>query len=151
MKKTSVLLIFFLFQQSVFAQKDQYYDFIKTWNFIKYYHPDVASRKIDADSLFLVNVKNISSQDNFNSIVEKLTGKLNKKFTSSVVAETSHDVFTKNQNFNWFQKNRKISSENKEVLNSIYNHRYNFEDLSKRKIGKRGEKISISKNRKYFH
>jgi len=83
MKKTSVLLIFFLFQQYIFAQKDQYYDFIKTWNFIKYYHPDLAGGKIDADSLFLMNVKNISSQDDFNSIVEKLTGKLNKKFTAS--------------------------------------------------------------------
>lgn len=134
MKKTSVLLIFFLFHQYIFAQKDQYYDFIKTWNFIKYYHPDLASGKIDADSLFLVNVKNINSQDDFNSIVEKLTGKLNKKFTASAPSETSLDVFTKNQNFNWFQKNRKISSENKEVLNSIYDHRYNFEDLPKGKL-----------------
>lgn len=134
MKKTSVLLIFFLFHQYIFAQKDQYYDFIKTWNFIKYYHPDLATGKIDADSLFLMNVKNISSQDDFNSIVEKLTGKLSKKFTASAPAETSQDVFTKNQNFNWFQKNRKISSENKEVLNSIYNHRYNFENLPKGKL-----------------
>lgn len=134
MKKTSVLLIFFLFHQYIFAQKDQYYDFIKTWNFIKYYHPDLASGKIDADSLFLVNVKNISSQDDFNSIFDKLTGKLNKKFIASAPAETSQDVFTKNQNFNWFQKNRKISSENKDALNSIYNHRYNFEDLPKGKL-----------------
>ncbi|OBW42686.1 Peptidase family S41 [Chryseobacterium sp. MOF25P] len=141
MKKTSVLLIFFLFQQYIFAQKDQYYDFIKTWNFIKYYHPDLASGKIDADSLFLVNVKNISSQDDFNSIVDKLTGKLNKKFTASAPSETALDVFTKNQNFNWFQKNRKISYENKEVLNSIYDHRYNFEDLPKGK--------SVSDEKKY--
>ncbi len=141
MKKTSVLLIFFLFHQYIFAQKDQYYDFIKIWNFIKYYHPDLASGKIDADSLFLVNVKNISSQDDFNSIVDKLTGKLNKKFIASAPAETSQDVFTKNQNFNWFQKNRKISSENKDALNSIYNHRYNFEDLPKGK--------SVSDEKKY--
>lgn len=134
MKKTSVLLIFFLFQQYIFAQKDQYYDFIKTWNFIKYYHPDLASGKIDADSLFLVNVKNISSQDDFNSIVDKLTGKLNKNFTASAPSETSLDVFTKNQNLNWFHKNRKISSENKEILNSFYNYRYNFEDLPKGKL-----------------
>lgn len=134
MKKTSVLLIFFLFHQYIFAQKDQYYDFIKTWNFIKYYHPDLATGKIDADSLFLVNVKNISSQDDFNSIVEKLTGKLSKKFTTSAPAETSQDVLTKNQNFNWFQRNRKISVENKDVLNSIYNHRYDFENLPKGKL-----------------
>ncbi|WP_210150046.1 S41 family peptidase [Chryseobacterium scophthalmum] len=145
MKKTSVLLIFFLFQQYIFAQKDQYYDFIKTWNFIKYYHPDLAGGKIDADSLFLVNVKNISSQDDFNSIVDKLTGKLNKKFTASAPSETSQDVFTKNQNFNWFQKNRKISSENKDVLNSIYNHRYNFEDLPKGKLVSDEKKYAFPK------
>jgi len=134
MKKTLVLLIFFLFQQSVFAQKDQYYDFIKTWNFIKYYHPDLASGKINADSLFLVNVKNISAQDDFNSITEKLTAKLNKKFTASAPAEISRDVLSKNQNFDWFQKNRKISSENKDLLNAIYKHRYNFENLPKDKL-----------------
>lgn len=134
MKKTSVLLIFFLFQQSVFAQKDQYYDFIKIWNFIKYYHPDLASGKINADSLFLVNVKNISAQDDFNSVTEKLTSKLNKKFTTSAPVETSRDVLTKNQNFDWFQKNRKVSSENKDLLNTIYKHRYNFENLPKGKL-----------------
>ncbi|WP_404985389.1 S41 family peptidase [Chryseobacterium sp. M5] len=145
MKKTSVLLIFFLFQQYIFAQKDQYYDFIKTWNFIKYYHPDLAGGKIDADSLFLMNVKNISSQDDFNSIVEKLTGKLNKKFTASAPSETSQDVFIKNQNFNWFQKNRKISSENKDALNSIYNHRYNFENLQKGKLVSDEKKYAFPK------
>ena len=134
MKKTSVLLIFFLFQQSVFAQKDQYYDFIKTWNFIKYYHPDLASGKINADSLFLVNVKNISAQDDFNSITEKLTSKLNKKFAASAPAEILRDVLSKNQNFDWFQKNRKVSSENKDLLNTIYKHRYNFENLPKGKL-----------------
>ncbi|AZA62875.1 S41 family peptidase [Chryseobacterium indoltheticum] len=134
MKKTSVLLIFFLFQQSVLAQKDQYYDFIKTWNFIKYYHPDLASGKINADSLFLVNVKNISAQDDFNSVTEKLTSKLNKKFAASAPAEISRDVLSKNQNFDWFQKNRKISSENKDLLNAIYKHRYNFENLPKDKL-----------------
>lgn len=134
MKKTLVLLIFFLFQQSVSAQKDQYYDFIKTWNFIKYYHPDLASGKINADSLFLVNVKNISAQDDFNSITEKLTAKLNKKFTTSAPAEISRDVLSKNQNFDWFQKNRKVSSENKDLLNTIYKHRYNFENLPKGKL-----------------
>jgi len=134
MKKTSVLLIFFLFQQYIFAQKEQYYNLIKTWNFIKYYHPDVASGKIDADSLFLVNIKNISSQDDFNSIVDKLTAKLSKKLTTSAPTETSRDLFTKNQNFDWFQKSRKLNSENKDLLNTIYKHRYNFENLPKGKL-----------------
>ncbi|MFL9833856.1 S41 family peptidase [Chryseobacterium terrae] len=145
MKKTSVLLIFFIFQQYIFAQKDQYYDFIKTWNFIKYYHPDLASKKIDADSLFLVNVKNISSQDDFNFVIHKLTAKLNKNFTIPASVETSKDVLTKNQNFDWFQKNGKISAENKNLLNAIYRHRYNFENLPKGKLVSDEKKYPFSK------
>ncbi|MBO6184738.1 MAG: hypothetical protein J6O88_08625 [Chryseobacterium sp.] len=141
MKKISILLIFFIFQQSIFAQKDQYYDFIKTWNFIKYYHPDVAGKKIDADSLFLMSVKNISSQDDFNSVTNKLTVNLNKKFTTPAPAETSQDILSKNQNFDWFRKSKKVNQENKDFLNSIYENRYTFE-LSK-------DKKSVSEEKKY--
>ena len=141
MKKTSIFLIFFIFQQSIFAQKDQYYDFIKTWNFIKYYHPDVAGKKIDADSLFLVSVKNISPEDDFNSVTNKLTVNLNKKFTTPAPAKTSQDILSKNQNFDWFRKNKKVNQENKDFLNSIYENRYNFE-LSK-------DKKSVSEEKKY--
>jgi C-terminal processing protease CtpA/Prc len=134
MKKTAIFISFFLFQQIIFAQKEQYYDFMKTWNFIKYYHPAVASGKIDADSLFLNTIKNISSKDDFNSIIGKLSQNLNKNFITLAPAETSKDILTKNQNFDWYQKNGKISSENKALLNSIYNHRYNFELLKESKL-----------------
>lgn len=133
MRKVSIIIIFLLFQHSVFAQKNQYYDFLKAWNFIKYYHPDVASRKIDADSLFLVNIKTINSKDDFNSVIGKLSRHLNKNLTTPAPKETSKDVLTKNQNFDWFQKNGKVSSENKALLNNIYKNRYNFELLDKGK------------------
>jgi hypothetical protein len=55
----SDFISYYDFQQLVFTQKDQYYPFIKTWDFIKYYHPDLTSRKIDADSLFLANIEKI--------------------------------------------------------------------------------------------
>ncbi|GAA4151833.1 hypothetical protein GCM10022217_05980 [Chryseobacterium ginsenosidimutans] len=134
MKKTTFILLFCLFQQFIFAQKDQYNDFMKTWNFIKYYHPAVASGKVDADSLFLNTIKNISSKDDFNSIIGKLSQNLNKNFITLAPTETSKDILTKNQNFDWYQKNGKISSENKTLLNSIYNHRYNFELLKESKL-----------------
>jgi C-terminal processing protease CtpA/Prc len=146
MKKAPLILLFCLFQQFIFAQKDQYNDFMKTWNFIKYYHPDVASGKIDADSLFLTTLKNINSKDDFNSVIEKLSQNLNKNFTNSVPTETSKDILTKNQNFDWFQKNGKISSENKALLNSIYNHRYNFELLKEGKSVNDEKKYSFPKN-----
>jgi C-terminal processing protease CtpA/Prc len=106
----------------------------------------VASRKIDVDSLFLVNVKNISSQDDFNSIVDKLTGKLNKKFTASAPAETSQDVLSKNQNFDWFRKIKKLSKENQDLLNTIYKHRYNFENLPKGKLVSEEKKYPFAKD-----
>ncbi|MDF2553430.1 MAG: hypothetical protein K0R77_2705 [Chryseobacterium sp.] len=75
MKKLILLFSVVLFQQNLFAQKDQYYNFMKTWNFIKYHHPDVAGGKIDADSLFLIKIKRINAKDDFNSVIGKLTQK----------------------------------------------------------------------------
>lgn len=134
MKKTITFIFIILLHQIIFAQKDQYYDFIKTWNFIKYYHPDVASGKVNADSLFLVTVKNINSKDDFNSVINKLSQNLNKNLTNPAPTDTSKDILAKNQNFNWFRKKGKISSENKNLLNTIYNHRFNFELLKEKSV-----------------
>ncbi|KFF00433.1 hypothetical protein IX39_07245 [Chryseobacterium formosense] len=144
MKKTITFIFIIFLHQIIFAQKNQYYDFIKTWNFIKYYHPDVASGKVNADSLFLVTVKNINSKDNFNSVINKLSQNLNKNLTNPAPTDTSKDILAKNQNFNWFRKNGKISSENKNLLNTIYNHRFNFE-LLKEKLVSDEKKYSFPK------
>ncbi|MFY1047356.1 S41 family peptidase [Chryseobacterium sp. GP-SGM7] len=133
MKKILLFISVVLLNSVVFAQNKQYYDFIKTWNFIKYYHPDVAGGKVDVDSLFLNTFKNISSKDDFNSVIRKLSQHLNKNLTTPAPKETSKDVLAKNQNFDWFQKNGKVSSENKSLLNTIYRNRYNFELLDKGK------------------
>lgn len=134
MRKISIVCIFLFFHQYISAQKNPQYDFIKTWNFIKYYHPDLASGKVNADSLFLANVKGVNTNDDFNAVITKLTSKLNKNFITSAPSETSKDLMLQNQNFDWFQKNRKISADNKDLLNNIYKHRYNFENLPKGKL-----------------
>jgi len=146
MKKIILFICILIFNQIIFAQKDQYYDFIKTWNFIKYYHPDVASGKIDADSLFLNTIKNINSKDDFNSVIHKLSQNLNKNLTIPAPAEASKDILTQNQNFDWYQKNGKISSENKNLLHTIYNHRYNFELLKEGKLVSTEKKYPFPKN-----
>lgn len=145
MKKAAIIIFVILFQQFIFAQKNQYYDFIKAWNFIKYYHPDVARGKVDADSLFLNTVKNISSKDDFNAVIGKLSQNLNKKFTTPAPAETSKDMLAQNQNFDWFQKNGKINSENKDFLNNIYKNRYNFELLKEGKFVSDEKKYPFAK------
>lgn len=146
MKRTVIILVLFFFQQSLSAQKEQQYFFLKTWNFLKYYHPDLAGGKKDADSLFLATIKSVDSNDDFNSIILKLSKDLNKTLTNLAPAETSTDILTKNQNFDWFQKNSKISSENKALLNNIYHHRYNFELLKEEKLVSDEKKYSFPKN-----
>lgn len=149
MKKLITFICILFFNQIFFAQKEQYYDFIKAWNFIKYYHPDLASGKTDADSLFLATIKNINSRDDFNSVINKLSKNLNKKLTILAPTETSKDILTQNQNFDWFQKNGKISSENKSLLNNIYRHRYNFELLKDGKSVSTEKKYSFPKNENF--
>jgi C-terminal processing protease CtpA/Prc len=125
----------------MFAQKDQYYHFIKTWNFVKYYHPDLASGKINADSLFLANVEKINSGQNINEIIRQLTGNLNTKFSGSPIIDTQKDILSENQNFDWFQKNKKIDAENKILLNIIYKNRFDYGLLENGK--------SVSDEKKY--
>ena len=134
MKRLIMLLTIVLFQQTLYAQTEQHYIFLKTWNFLKYCHPDLASGKIDADSLFLGKIKSINSKDDFNSVIAQLTQNLNKNLITPAPTETSKDIITKNQNFDWFQNNKKISASNKDLLNNIYQHRYNFENLPKDKL-----------------
>lgn len=126
MKKITFFILFLVVQQFIFAQKNQYADFIKTWNFVKYYHPELASRKIDADSLFLVTIEKVNTKQNFNEIITLVTRNLNTQFSSPPIIETQKDILSVNQNFNWFQKNKKISKENKDLLNSIYKNRFDY-------------------------
>lgn len=126
MKKAILLIVFLAIQQTIFAQKNQYADFIRTWNFIKYYHPDLASRKMDADSIFLVNVEKVRGKESFNDIIKLLTENLNTRFSSAPIVDTQKDVLSVNQNFDWFRKNRKISPENKNLLDNIYRYRFDY-------------------------
>ncbi|MFN4362718.1 S41 family peptidase [Chryseobacterium hispalense] len=141
MKKITFFILFLAVQQFIFAQKSQYADFIKTWNFVKYYHPDLASRKIDADSLFLVNIEKVNPKQNFNEIITLVTRNLNTKFSLPPIIETQKDILSVNQNFDWFQKNKKISKENKDLLNNIYKNRFDYGLLPEGK--------SVSDEKKY--
>lgn len=145
MKKITFFILFLAFQQFIFAQKSQYADFIKTWNFVKYYHPDLASRKIDADSLFLVNIEKVNPKQNFNEIITLVTRNLNTKFSLPPIIETQKDILFVNQNFDWFQKNKKISKENKDLLNNIYKNRFDYGLLPEGKSASDEKKYPFAK------
>lgn len=145
MKKITFFILFLAVQQFIFAQKSQYADFIKTWNFVKYYHPDLASRKIDADSLFLVNIEKVNPKQNFNEIITLVTRNLNTKFSLPPIIETQKDILSVNQNFDWFQKNKKISKENKDLLNNIYKNRFDYGLLPEGKSASDEKKYPFAK------
>jgi C-terminal processing protease CtpA/Prc len=133
MKKITFFILFLVVQQFIFAQKNQYADFIKTWNFVKYYHRDLASGKNDADSLFLVNIEKVRPNQNFNEIITLITQNLNTQFSSLPIIDNNKDILSVNQNFDWFQKNKKITAENKNLLNNIYKNRFDYGLLPKGK------------------
>jgi len=133
MKKITLFTLIITIQQFIFAQKNQYADFIKTWNFVKYYHPDLASGKIDSDSLFLVNIEKVSPKQNFNEIITLITQNLNTQFSSPPTIDNNKDILSVNQNFDWFQKNKKITAENKNLLHNIYKNRFDYGLLPKGK------------------
>ncbi|STC93570.1 hypothetical protein [Chryseobacterium carnipullorum] len=124
MKKLLSIFCIILVQSSVYGQKDQYRLLIKTWNFLKYYHPDLASAKKDADSLFLTTVEKVNDQSDANSVIKVLTENLNHKFSGTPVNDQEKDILSANQDFKWYQKNKKISTENKALLKDIYDHRF---------------------------
>lgn len=124
MKKLIPLFFLIFIQSSVYGQKDQYHLFIKTWNFLKYYHPDIAGGKTDADSLFLKTVEKVNNQADANSVITILTENLDNQFSIAPATDLEKDILSANQNFNWYKKNKKVSSENKALLNNIYAHRF---------------------------
>lgn len=124
MKKIALLFIVLVTQQLTFSQQGKYDTFIQTWNFLKYYHPDLASGKIDADSLFLENIQHITTFKNSNAIIEALTQNLNNSFSKPIVKDDTEDIIRWNQNFTWYSRHKKISKHNRLLLQTIYNHRW---------------------------
>lgn len=110
-----------LISLSCSAQKELL-NYVNVWNFIKYYHPDLATGKIDADSLFLAHIP--TEKENFNDVVNSLTKDLTNIQNAKPIPEHTKDILTQNQNFNWFQKSKTLSKANKKRLTEIYNNRY---------------------------
>jgi len=115
------ILFTFLASLHISAQKEVF-NYVKIWNFIKYYHPDLASGKMDADSLFLAHIP--KDNGDFNTVVSNLTKELSNSKSLDSKPETSKDILIKNQNFNWFKKSKTLSEENKKRLEQIYMNRW---------------------------
>lgn len=120
--RTIVTIIFSLFIQFSYAKENSHYEIIQVWNFLKYYHPDLASGKLNADSLFLNKIT--QSYSNINEANSSFTQHLDNNFIKKNTYQKGKDIITLNQSFDWYRKNSRITKFNKKLLDKIYRERY---------------------------
>lgn len=102
--------------------------YFKTWNFIKYYHPDLASGKLNADSIFLRYIDEIAKVQDKKTWNTFLQSSLLQFPLPAAIAEkdtaAAGSLLYKNVNFNWYTKSDLLDRKNKKRLAAIFKHRY---------------------------
>lgn len=106
--------------------KEFYWSYFKTWNYLKYYHPDLASGKVDADSLFfkyLPEIQKATDETTFNEVIHVLLSNLSTPSTGNGLKEEATDWLIKNLNFSWLDS-KTINNANRKELHKIFQNRY---------------------------
>ena len=105
-------------------ETEKYFLFFKTWNFLKYYHPQFASGKKDADAVFMKNLgllDNISSKAELNTFLKVMLTDLGNDKRD--LKNTNPPILEVNPLHKWYLKNELINAELKNELLGIYTHR----------------------------
>ncbi|TRW21561.1 hypothetical protein FMM05_20095 [Flavobacterium zepuense] len=130
MKYLAALLLLITASSPVTAQNisqvESKLHFFKVWNYVKYYHPAIASGMINADTLFLQNIStldNIKTTGDFNAFVGSFLDKLP---TIEVVkaSKTTGKLLAINKDRKWFSSGRLFNGDNKKRLTAIFENRY---------------------------
>lgn len=128
----SILLVLTLFIHSVsFGQKQTnteqlYVIYFKTWNFLKYYHPDLASGKRNADSLFLKHLPEIPAlkdQKAVNQFFKTVVTDLSVPKSEAGSIKESGDLLN-NIDFNWRKSLYFFDKETQQKLGGVFENRY---------------------------
>lgn len=105
-------------------ETEKYFLFFKTWNFLKYYHPQFASGKKDADAVFMENqslLDNISNKAELNTFLMGMITDLGND--EKDLKNTNLPVLEVNPLHKWYLKNALINAELKNELLGVYTHR----------------------------
>ena len=106
----------------VTAQSEKIAIFIKVWGYVKYYHPRVASGRINWDSVFVSNVKSISRSKNKGECNKQLNKIIAAAGRESVVSQAADDsLFTSNyvSSLLWIDHSAILNSQIKARLKHI--------------------------------
>ncbi|CAI2766253.1 S41 family peptidase [Flavobacterium collinsii] len=100
----------------------------KVWGFLKYYHPTVASGKINWDEkLFevLPKIEKAQTKEEFSVVIEKWIESLGEVPANTPVAvDPKTDYFNKNLNLEWTQKDKLFSKSLSQKLKFITENRF---------------------------
>ena len=97
----------------------------KIWGFLKYYHPNVATGKINWDSVFVTQIRrinNIDSKNQYNEEIRKLLQTAGKSTYYSDTITTFTDSQLINYDFKWLEKSKLLKRKNKSELLYIRNY-----------------------------
>jgi len=130
--RKSVTFIVLILSSLAFGQKipkaEGYFVYFKTWNFIKYFHPDLASGKVNADSLFfrhLPEVEQVPDKKSFNGFVKNILSDLS--VTQQKQWKEGRDILDRNRDFSWFEKSAILDKETAQQLSLVFHNRYSEE------------------------
>ena len=128
----SILFVFILtLSPNLFGQQKVNTEFcflyFKTWNYIKYYHPDLASGKVDADSLFLKHLpefQKTTGENTFNRLISGVLSDLSTPVKETGAKKETSDVLDQNLDFKWYENGTVFDKKNKQSLRLIFRNRY---------------------------
>lgn len=131
--KIKILMLFILFLMAMpanakISQTEKLAATCKVWGFLKYYHPVIASGKIDWDKqLFevLPKIENTDSKEEFSAVLEKWInsqGLVQENKTLKTVENI--DYFAKNLDLDWLKAEKLFSKDLVKTLQFIADNRF---------------------------
>ncbi|WP_276480275.1 S41 family peptidase [Paraflavitalea pollutisoli] len=105
--------------------------FFKTWNWLKYYHPDFATGQRQADSVFLEyqpQITQAKTSKQLNQTLQQLVNTLGKPTTPATTTATTLPLLTDNLDTVWVYRDANLSPALRKQLQQVYDHRYQGDD-----------------------
>ncbi|WP_066831995.1 S41 family peptidase [Rufibacter ruber] len=108
-------------------------NYFRIWGFVKYFHPASALGQVQADSLFLAYLPKVDSaanQKQANLVFRQLLRAVGVPQGEKVKAQKNEPkgaFLLKNLDEAWRTKNKFLSSENRKLLDQIFEHRFTGE------------------------
>jgi hypothetical protein len=139
MQRTGLLSFLLLLSVTLFSQLSQpsfdtqkKFTFFKTWNWLKYYHPDFATGKVKADSVFLQYLPEVDkASDNavFNRLITHILGQLSIPVNDAVTVKQFAwpNFLVQNLDTFWLPNNELLSPAIKTKLRQVFKNRFTGE------------------------